>query len=112
MIDIEDIIQTEKQQQHKLANAELLAFATVTQIAHEEAQSMLKKRFRFGSAACILLALIAAQILAFSQFSFSQISQQLGQRFGETIMLYPLAFTILNSVLIVVVLAARRWRLF
>jgi len=107
MTDIDTIIEAEKQQHHRLDDPDLLAFATLTQIAHEEAQARIKNRFRAGVVLCLLVSLVAMQAFSLSNLGFTQFSQSL----GELIARYPLALTVLNTALVIAVLAARRLRL-
>jgi hypothetical protein len=108
MTNIDKIFQAEKQRHYKLDNPDLLAFAILTQIAHEESQAQLKRQFKIGVTLCVILSIVALQAFALSSLSFNQISQTL----GALITRYPLYVTVINSVLVVAVLTARRLRLF
>ncbi|NND83328.1 MAG: hypothetical protein HKN50_12945 [Gammaproteobacteria bacterium] len=107
MTEFDRILQSEKQVNHKLVDPDLFIFATLTEIAHQQAQAQIRRRFKVGVALCALLIIIAAQTLALSGMSFSGVVNALANLIAN----YPFALTILNGALVIAVLAARRLRL-
>lgn len=108
MTDVDSILQTEKQQHYSLDNPDLMAFATLTQIAHEQAQASIRSRFKIGIVLCLLVSLAALQAFAFSNLSFSQFSQSLDNMITH----HPLYLTVINSALAASILLARKLRFF
>ena len=107
MNDIETILQTERQQHHVLDNPDLLAFATLTQIAHEESQALSRKRFRIGIVLCLLISLAAFQTVALNGLSYTAFSDLI----SDIIERHPFALSALNCALVGSILVARRLRL-
>jgi hypothetical protein len=108
MHDIDSILAAEQRHDYRLDNPEILAFATLTQIAHENATRLIKKRFFYAAVVCLLAVLLAFEVIVAGQFSFNE----LGDRLSHLLIENPFAFTILNGGLVVAALAMKRLRLF
>ncbi len=107
MTDIDTILETEKRQHHKLDDPDLLAFATLTQIAHEQASARIRNRFKVGVVLCLVVALMALQAAGLNNLGFMQLSQGL----SDLIARYPLALSVVNCAIVGAILVARRLRL-
>ena len=107
MNEFDDILNAEKQRQHRLDDPDLMAFAVMTQIAHEEAQARIKRRFRISLILSVIAAFAVIQMLALSAFSFSGFIGGVG-RFIEN---YPYAISIANLGLVSMLILARKFRI-
>lgn len=108
MNNIDRILTAERQHDYKLDNPEMLVFATLTQIAHENATRAIKKRFFYIAGISLLAVLLAFEVIVAGQFSFSE----LGDRLSHLLIENPFVFTILNGGLVIAVLVMKRLRVF
>lgn len=106
MTEFDDILNAEKARNYKAENPDLLAFATITQIAHEEAQARIKRRFKISVLLSIVVVAALLQVLALSHFNFSNFSHTLAQLLNQ----HPFAITIANLGFVAALLFARRLR--
>jgi len=107
MPDFEQIIDAEKQRHYKMDEPDLLVFATLTQIAHEEAQTRNKRRFKLAIVICVIASITVIQLAGLSTQSFHDLTQTLHVLAQQK----PHVFAIANLGLVGLVLLVRKLRI-
>jgi len=108
MNKFDSVLNNEKKREYALENKDLMAFATLTQIAHEDAQTQIKQRFKFAIVFCVISVFLFLQIINVSSSDFTALINKVTSVIDQ----YPYAISIANLCLVGVVLAVRRVRLF
>jgi len=108
MTNFEDVINAEKQRKYQADDPDLMAFATLTQIAHEQAQSRIKRRFKASIILALICSLLAIQFITINAHSFTELARLLTSLVQQK----PQLIAIANLSCVGIILLARKLKFF